>query len=299
MNLRCLLWWRRKRSVRSDDCGADLHSLALLSPKEQPRRRRWHPIQCSCLENPRDRGACWAAVHEVAKSRTRLSGFTFTFHFHAPEKEMAPHSSVLAWRIPGMGEPGGLPSMGSHRVGHDWSDLAAAARSSLDFTGVSAAKDLPAKQETCVWALDQEDLLREGNGNPLQYSCLGKAMDRGARRVTVHGAPKSLPTTSVNRISETWAVRSPSPGTKGRRRRGGATSALCPVSSASGKYVCLLSTKRHPEFLLQSGPQHWLGEPGLACPAPRLPPLHGCALSHSGTKWNIRVLHTSQGSPPA
>ena len=111
--------------------------------------------------------------------------------------------------------------------------------------------------------------------------------------------PKSLPTTSVNRISETWAVRSPSPGTKGRRRRGGATSALCPVSSASGKYVCLLSTKRHPEFLLQSGPQHWLGEPGLACPAPRLPPLHGCALSHSGTKWNIRVLHTSQGSPPA
>ena len=190
MNLRCLLWWRRKRSVRSDDCGADLHSLALLSPKEQPRRRRWHPIQCSCLENPRDRGACWAAVHEVAKSRTRLSGFTFTFHFHAPEKEMAPHSSVLAWRIPGMGEPGGLPSMGSHRVGHDWSDLAAAARSSLDFTGVSAAKDLPAKQETCVWALDQEDLLREGNGNPLQYSCLGNAMDRGARRVTVHGAQR-------------------------------------------------------------------------------------------------------------
>ena len=60
-------------------------------------------------------------------SRTRLSNFTFTFHFHALEKEMATHSSVLAWRIPGMGEPGGLPSMGSHRVGHDWSDLAAAA----------------------------------------------------------------------------------------------------------------------------------------------------------------------------
>ena len=63
----------------------------------------------------------------VAKSRTRLSDFTFPFHFHALEKEMAPHSSVLAWRIPGMGEPGGLPSLGSHRVGHDWSDLAAAA----------------------------------------------------------------------------------------------------------------------------------------------------------------------------
>ena len=74
-----------------------------------------------------DGGAWWAAVHGVAKSRTRLSDFTFTFHFHALEKEMATHSSVLAWRIPGMGEPGGLPSMGSHRVGHDWSDLAAAA----------------------------------------------------------------------------------------------------------------------------------------------------------------------------
>ena len=66
-----------------------------------------------------DGGAWWAAVHEVAKSRTRLSDFTFTFHFHALEKEMATHSSVLAWRIPGTGEPGGSPSMGSHRVGHD------------------------------------------------------------------------------------------------------------------------------------------------------------------------------------
>ena len=74
-----------------------------------------------------DGGAWWAAVHGVAKSRIQLSDFTFTFHFHALEKEMATHSSVLAWRIPGMGEPGGLPSMGSHRVGHDWSDLAAAA----------------------------------------------------------------------------------------------------------------------------------------------------------------------------
>jgi len=74
-----------------------------------------------------DGGAWWAAVHGVAKSRTLLSDFTFTFHFHALEKEMATHSSVLAWRIPGMGEPGGLPSLGSHRVGHDWSDLAAAA----------------------------------------------------------------------------------------------------------------------------------------------------------------------------
>ena len=74
-----------------------------------------------------DGEAWWAAVHGVAKSRTQLSNFTFTFHFPALEKEMATLSSVLAWRIPGMGEPGGLPSMGSHRVGHDWSDLAAAA----------------------------------------------------------------------------------------------------------------------------------------------------------------------------
>ena len=86
-----------------------------------------NPLQCSCLENPRDRGAWWAAVHGVAKSWTRLSEFSFTFHFHALEKEMATHFSVLAWRIPGTTDSGGLPSMGSHRVGHDWSDLAAAA----------------------------------------------------------------------------------------------------------------------------------------------------------------------------
>ena len=85
------------------------------------------PLQYSCLENPMDGGAWWAAVHGVAKSRTRLSDFTFTFHFHALEKEMAAHPSVLAWRIPGTGEPGGLPSMGSHRVRHDWRNLAAAA----------------------------------------------------------------------------------------------------------------------------------------------------------------------------
>ena len=77
-----------------------------------------------------DGGAWWAAVHGIAKSRTQLSDFTFTFHFHALEKEMATHSNVLAWRIPGTGEPGGLPSMGSHRVGHNWSDLEAAASSS-------------------------------------------------------------------------------------------------------------------------------------------------------------------------
>ena len=88
------------------------------------------PLQYSCLENPMDGGAWWPTVHGVAKSWTGLSDFTFTFHFHALEKEMATHSSVLAWRIPGTGEPGGLLSMGSRRVGHDWSDLAAVAAAS-------------------------------------------------------------------------------------------------------------------------------------------------------------------------
>ena len=77
------------------------------------------PLQYSCLTNTIDGGAWWAAIHGVTKSWTQLSDFTYTFHFHALEKEMATHSSVLAWRIPGTGEPGGLPSMGSHRVGHD------------------------------------------------------------------------------------------------------------------------------------------------------------------------------------
>ena len=85
------------------------------------------PLQYSCLENPMGRGAWWAAVHGVARSRTWLRDFTFTFHFDVLEKEMTTHSIVLAWRIPGLGEPGGLPSMGSHRVGYDWSDLVAAA----------------------------------------------------------------------------------------------------------------------------------------------------------------------------
>ena len=70
------------------------------------------PLQYSCLENPMDRGAWWAAVHGVPKSWRQLSNFTFTFHFHALEKEMATHSSTPAWRIPGMGKPGGLLSMG-------------------------------------------------------------------------------------------------------------------------------------------------------------------------------------------
>ena len=101
---------------------SDLHEL-----KQLVGEGNGTPLQYSCLENPMGGGAWWAAVHGVMKSRTQLSDFTFTFPFHALEKEMATHSSVLAWRIPETGEPGGLPSMGSHRVGHDWSNLAAAA----------------------------------------------------------------------------------------------------------------------------------------------------------------------------
>ena len=105
----------------------------VVSPLRSSREKRVRegngiPLQYSCLENPMDGGGWWAGVHGVAKSRTRLSDFPFTFHFHALEKEMAAHSSVIAWRIPGTGEPGGLPSLGSHRVRHHWSDLAAAGR---------------------------------------------------------------------------------------------------------------------------------------------------------------------------
>ena len=80
------------------------------------QRRQWHPTQCSCLENPVDGGAWQAAVHGVAKSQSRLSDFPFTFHFHALVKEMAAHSSILAWRIPGTEKPSWLLSVGSHRV---------------------------------------------------------------------------------------------------------------------------------------------------------------------------------------
>ena len=96
-----------------------LHGFDLHFPDDECGEGNSTPLQYSCLENPMDGGAWWAAVHAVAEGRTRLSDFTFTFHFHALEKEMATPSSVLAWRIPGTGEPGGLLSMGSHRVGHD------------------------------------------------------------------------------------------------------------------------------------------------------------------------------------
>ena len=90
-----------------------------LEGEDSPGGGNGNPLQYSCLENPKDRGAWKATVFRVAKSQTQLSDFPFTFHFRALEKEMATHSRVLAWRIPGTGGSGGVPSVGSHRVGHD------------------------------------------------------------------------------------------------------------------------------------------------------------------------------------
>ena len=94
---------------------------------------QWHPTPVLLLGKFHGRRSLMGCSPMGSLSWTRLSNFTFTFHFHALEKEMVTYSSVLAWRIPGMGDPGGLPSMGSHRVGHDWSDLAAAAAHSFPF----------------------------------------------------------------------------------------------------------------------------------------------------------------------
>ena len=123
----CLsLWWETQKKVMF--LQEEIWSTLTL----RPSRWRYGEVKgnllpYSCLENPTDGGAWQTALHRVSQSRTQLSDFTFTFHFLALEKEMATHSSVLAWRIPGMGEPGGLPSMRLHRIRHDWSDLAAAA----------------------------------------------------------------------------------------------------------------------------------------------------------------------------
>ena len=112
-----------------------------------------------------DGGAWWAAVHGVAKSWTRLSDFPFTFHFHALEKQMATHSSVLAWRIPGTGEPGGLPSLGSHRVGHDWSDLAAAA--------AAASQQVMQGRYYCTHPLSQVEGKQLAQDKQLEYGRAG------------------------------------------------------------------------------------------------------------------------------
>ena len=130
------------------------------------------PLQYSCLETPMGRGAWWAAVHGVAKSRTRLIDFTFTFHFHALEKEMATHSSVLAWRIPGTGEPGGLPSMGSHRVRHNWSEVQQQQQQCylMGFPCSSAGKESACNAGDPGLILGSGRSPGEGIGYPLQCS---------------------------------------------------------------------------------------------------------------------------------
>ena len=140
-----------------------------------------------------DGRAWWAAVHGVTKDRTWLSDFPFTFHFHALEKEMAIHSSVLAWRIPGMGEPGGLPSMGSHRVGHDWSDLAAVAAAAgwMGLPGGSDSKESACNAGVAGLIPGSGRFPGEGNGNPIQYSYLKNPMNNGAWWATVHRVTKS------------------------------------------------------------------------------------------------------------
>ena len=162
-----------------------------------------------------DGGAWWAAVHGVATSWTWLSDFTFTFHFHTLEKKMATHSSVLILRIPGMGEPGGLPSMGSHRVGHDWSDLAAAAAAAATYIHQRRQWHptpvlLPGKSHGwkslvgySPWGLEESDMTEwlhfhfslsctgEGTGNALQCSCLENPRDRGAWWAAIYGVTES------------------------------------------------------------------------------------------------------------
>ena len=140
------------------------------------------PLQYSCLENPMDGGAWWAAVRGFAEGRTLLSDFTFTFHFHALEKEMATHSSVLAWRVPWTEKPGGLQSMGSHRVGHDWSDLVV----------VCHILDYACKGYHMIFVFPFPlSYIGEANGNPLQCSCLVNPRDRGAWWASVYGVAQS------------------------------------------------------------------------------------------------------------
>ena len=156
-----------------------------------------------------DRGAWQAAVYGVAKSRTRLSDFTFTFHFHALEKEMSTHFSVLAWRIPERGEPGRLPSMGSHKVGHDWGDLTAAAGVGLIIISfriyafmfmnetdleILVFKFRHVGSFSLYWEICMILLLLPFymfRVTLIKYSFLGNPMDNGIWRATVHGIKRS------------------------------------------------------------------------------------------------------------
>jgi len=134
----------------------NMWKFQLMIPNLQIREGNGTPLQYSCLENPMDGRAWWATVHGVAESQTWLSDFTFTFHSYALKKEMATHSSVCALRIPGTGEPGGLPSMGSHRVRHNWSDLAAvSAAAEIKFLPCQISKNFKVWHSILVARLEE------------------------------------------------------------------------------------------------------------------------------------------------
>ena len=155
------------------------------------------PLQYSCLENPMDGRAWWAAVHGVPKSRTRLSDFLLTFHFHALEKEMATHSSVLPWRIPGTGEPGGLPIYGVAQSRTRLKQLSSSS-SSWSVERVSQVVLVVKKPSVNIGAVRNAGLIPGsgrspggGHHNPLQYSCLENPMDRRAWWAAVHRVAKN------------------------------------------------------------------------------------------------------------
>ena len=164
-------------------------ALQKFSLREGNVSTQWQFLQYSCLEKPMDGGAWWAAVHGVTKSQTRLNDFTFTFHFHALEKEMATHSSVLAWRIPGMGEPGGLPSMGSHRVGHDWRDSAAAAASQVGEGSRHAGFSCCSRQSQQLWCM-----------NLVCCTACGIFLDQGLNLCSLHRTVDSHPLCHCYRV---------------------------------------------------------------------------------------------------
>ena len=162
-----MLWWENEKGFGVYNYYYLLYKyMQIISPVEWITTQSFYswlsyvdregngtPLQYSCLENPMDRGAWKAAVHGVAEGRTWLSNFTFTFHFHALEKEMATHFSALAWRILGMGEPRGLPSMGSHRVGHDWSDSSSSRGKKNRIKKVRRLRHLPKAGKDVWWGL--------------------------------------------------------------------------------------------------------------------------------------------------
>ena len=177
------------------------------------------------------------AVHGVAEGRTQLSDFTFTFHFHALEKEMAIHSSVLAWRISGTGDPGGLPSLGSHRVVHDWSDLAAAAAVWASHVWVnwtqpvSLARWRPVSLAAAIRGQQcwEPDFYISNNSMDMGLGGLRElVMDREAWRAAVHGVAKSRPHELTSRPSD-WTEpnlnRSKQNSTQGRGKLCGGVTA--------------------------------------------------------------------------